>query len=148
VNATRYNNNNNYGRDCNRSRGCGHGRKRFNYRNYNGHNSSNSYKPSQNEEKQEREKNIYSEDTKKVENVCYHCGMKGHWSCTCHTAKHLVDLYQSSLKGKEKNIEIIFSHPHQGNNDIYSLDMTHLDVADFLGKLIRKLIFLVMIIIS
>jgi len=104
VNATRYNNNNNYDRDCNRSRGCGHGRKRFNYRNYNGHNSSNSYKPSQNEEKQEWENNIYSEDTKKVENVCYRCGMKGHWSCTCHTAKHLVDLYQSSLKGKEKNI--------------------------------------------
>jgi hypothetical protein len=52
----------------------------------------------------------------------------GHWSHTCHMAKHLIDLYQSSLKGKEKNIKINFSHPRQGNDDIYPLDMTHLDV--------------------
>ena len=42
--------------------------------------------------------------------------------------KHLIDLYQSSLKGKQ-NIEIKLSHPHQGNDDIYHLYMTHLDVA-------------------
>jgi hypothetical protein len=46
-------------------------------------------------------------------------------------AKHLIDLYQSSLKGKEKNIKINFSHPRQGNDDIYPLDMTHLDVIYF-----------------
>ncbi|XP_021762947.1 uncharacterized protein LOC110727674 [Chenopodium quinoa] len=28
-----------------------------------------------------------------------------HWGCTCRTAKHLVDLYQASVKGKEKNAE-------------------------------------------
>jgi hypothetical protein len=47
--------------------------------------------------------------------------------------KHLVDLYQSSLKGKEKDMEIHFAYPYQDNKDIYfdHLDMTHLDVVDF-----------------
>jgi len=102
MNATRYNNN--YGRGRNRDRGRGHERRLFNYRNYNGCNSSNSYKPSQNEEKQEKGKNIHSGDTKKVENTCYRCGMKGHWSRIYRMTKHLIDLYQSSLKRKEKNI--------------------------------------------
>ena len=31
--------------------------------------------------------------------------MEGHWSRTCRTAKHLVDLYQASLKEKGKKIE-------------------------------------------
>ena len=35
---------------------------------------------------------------KKVESTCHRCGMKGHWSRTCRTSKHLVDLYQASLK--------------------------------------------------
>ena len=31
---------------------------------------------------------------KKVyETECYRCGMKSHWSRTCRTTKHLVDLY-------------------------------------------------------
>ena len=36
--------------------------------------------------------------------------MKGHWSRTCRTAKHLVDLYQASLKKIEKNIEMNFTY--------------------------------------
>ena len=35
--------------------------------------------------------------------------MKGHWSRTCRTSKHLVDLYQASIKGKEKGIEMNFT---------------------------------------
>ena len=34
------------------------------------------------------------------ENECHRCGMKGHWSCTCRTSKHFVDLYQASIKTK------------------------------------------------
>jgi len=52
--------------------------------------------------------------------------------------KRLIDLYQSSLKGNEKNIEIKFSHPHQGNDDIYPLYMTHLEVADFFEQTDKK----------
>ena len=85
--------NNNYGCGRNRGQGCGHRRRRFNYHNDNGCNSSNSYKPSQNEEKQERGKNIHNEDAKKVENACYQCEMKRHWSRTYRTTKHLIDLY-------------------------------------------------------
>ena len=36
--------------------------------------------------------------------------MKGHWSRIYHTLKHLVELYQESLKNKEKNIETNFAH--------------------------------------
>ena len=34
--------------------------------------------------------------------------MTGHWSRTCRTAKHLVDLYHASIKDKVKNIEVNF----------------------------------------
>ena len=39
---------------------------------------------------------------KKLGESCYRCEMKGHWSRTHCTTKHLVDLYQNSIKGKEK----------------------------------------------
>ena len=31
--------------------------------------------------------------------------MTGHWERTCRTARHLVDLYQASLKDKRKRVE-------------------------------------------
>lgn len=34
--------------------------------------------------------------------------MKAHWSCTCCTLKHLLELYEASLKYKEKDIETKF----------------------------------------
>ena len=43
-----------------------------------------------------------------MENICYRCGMKGHWSRTYRMPKHLVDLYQASLNDKEKSIETNF----------------------------------------
>ena len=49
--------------------------------------------------------------------------MKGHWSRTCCTLKHLVDVYQASIKGKEFEMNFIDS------ND--QVDLTHLDVSDF-----------------
>ncbi|KAH1096529.1 hypothetical protein J1N35_013450 [Gossypium stocksii] len=42
--------------------------------------------------------------TGKVESLCYRCRGKNHWSCTCRTPKHLVELYQQSLKDKGKKI--------------------------------------------
>ena len=51
--------------------------------------------------------------------------MKGHWSCTCRTPKHLVDLYKISIKVKGKEIEINFT-------DSDGLDLTYYDI-DFFG---------------
>ncbi|KAI5668341.1 hypothetical protein M9H77_18194 [Catharanthus roseus] len=51
------------------------------------------------------------------EDTCYRCGMNRHWSCTCHTTKHLVDLYRSSLEKKEKSAEANFTS-QQNNDDI------------------------------
>ena len=59
------------------------------------------------------------------ENKCYRCDMKGHWSCTCCTSKHLVDLYQSSIKVKGKEVEMNFIDSDG------QVDLTHLDVSDF-----------------
>ena len=51
--------------------------------------------------------------------------MKGHWSRTCHTSKHLTDLYQVSIKTKEKEVEMNFI------NSDGLMDLTHLDVSNF-----------------
>ncbi|XP_074374557.1 uncharacterized protein LOC141714964 [Apium graveolens] len=78
---------------------------------------------------QKLEKNI---DKRKgiVENECYRCGMKGHWSRTCRTPKHLANLYQASLKDKDKNVEanLVFKDNEHADN---LLTMTYLDTADF-----------------
>ncbi|KAK4732119.1 hypothetical protein R3W88_025107 [Solanum pinnatisectum] len=47
----------------------------------------------------------------------------GHYACDCRTPKHLVELYQASLRKKNKNSEANFITDH--------VDITHLDVADF-----------------
>ena len=60
--------------------------------------------------------------------------MKGHWSRTCRTAKHLVDLYQASLKKIEKNIEMNFT-------DAKGLDLSYYDV-DFFGAPLEKTYYL------
>jgi hypothetical protein len=63
--------------------------------------------------------------------------MKGYWSRTCHTAKHLADLYQASTKENGKEIEMNFSYhsnpeDHMGYFDTPNgVDITHLDVSDF-----------------
>ena len=51
--------------------------------------------------------------------------MKGDWSRTCRTPKHLVDLYQTLIIAKGKEIEMNFI-----NDD--GLDLTYYDI-DFFG---------------
>ncbi|KAM3356770.1 hypothetical protein P3S68_023484 [Capsicum galapagoense] len=56
--------------------------------------------------------------------TCFRCGGKGHYSHDCRALKHLVDLYQASLKKKERNLEANFLSEN-------NVDITCLEVADF-----------------
>ena len=51
--------------------------------------------------------------------------MKGHWSHTCRTPKHFVNLYQALIKGKGKKVEMNFIDSDD------PVDLTHLEVSDF-----------------
>lgn len=52
--------------------------------------------------------------------------MKGYWSRSCRTSKHLVELYQASLKEKIKMLRQICLSNVTFDDD--SIDITHLDV--------------------
>ncbi|XP_021991306.1 uncharacterized protein LOC110888071 [Helianthus annuus] len=128
------------GRGYHRGRGygCGHGhgrgRGRGNYHSVQFKNKGTHQKWHSNENKSSDEKN-----KKKVgssSNACYRCGSNNHWSKTCRTAKHLVELYQQSIKDKAKGIETNFTYEvanvdvtdgHKDHNDT-----TNLDYDDFL----------------
>ncbi|PIN20236.1 hypothetical protein CDL12_07077 [Handroanthus impetiginosus] len=83
-----------------------------------------------------------SNPSKDKENICYRCGMKGHWSRIYRTPKHLVKLYQNSIKGKNAERNFTY-HNNNYNYDVEANfaykdddfkghdDRTHLDAADF-----------------
>ncbi|KAA3463326.1 hypothetical protein EPI10_007684 [Gossypium australe] len=65
-----------------------------------------------------------------VKCLCYRCGDKNHWSRTCCTPKHVVELYQQSLKDKGEKIETNFVC--ENDEDDYGIvDTTHLEAVDF-----------------
>ena len=83
ANATSFKGGRGRGRGSGRSRGRG----RNNVWRRDGHNS----KSNKNDiGRPEKEKN--STYSKKFESKCYRCGMANHWSRTCRTPKHLVEL--------------------------------------------------------
>ncbi|XP_050136142.1 uncharacterized protein LOC126611850 [Malus sylvestris] len=69
---------------------------------------------------------------------CSHrCGDNGHWARTCRTPKHLVDLYQTSIKDKGVKTNFLDqAKPMDIFNPICDLsgqlNTTHLDVSDFI----------------
>ena len=94
---------------CERGRGRGRGRGNGRNPRYHGSYSNNSQKLkaslhhqkwNNTETIQENGKRLQDKPPKNHENNCYRYGMKGHWSCTCRMPKHLVDLYQASIKAK------------------------------------------------
>ncbi|CAN6541272.1 unnamed protein product [Malus baccata var. baccata] len=72
------------------------------------------------------------------EGVCHRCGGNGHWARICRTPKHLVDLYQASLK--EKGVEINFldqAQPMEISDPVSNLSgqlniIHHLDISNFI----------------
>jgi len=69
------------------------------------------------------------------EDAYYWCGMKGHWSHTCHMSKHLV-IFTKRRRKNGKNIEINFTYLDGENN------ITNLNISDFFVDSGEKLNFL------
>jgi hypothetical protein len=83
------------------------------------------------EVKQNENKGLQNKPTKNYGDKCYRCCIKGHRSRTCRMPKHLVELYQASIKDIERGIEMNFAnHSNPVDSPIFFLD-THLDVFDF-----------------
>jgi hypothetical protein len=60
--------------------------------------------------KQNENKGLQNKPTKNYGDKRYKYCMKGPWSHTCRTLKHLVELYQCSIKDIEKGIEMNFAN--------------------------------------
>ena len=80
------------------------------------------HKQNNGETKQENEENVHKKPFMAPEETCYRCGMEGHWSRTCRTTKHLVDLYQASLKDKGKRVETNFVDGNRLNLPYFDMD--------------------------
>ncbi|KAK9682791.1 hypothetical protein RND81_10G096500 [Saponaria officinalis] len=65
----------------------------------------------------------YPKKGKKDISKCRRCGTNGHWADVCRTPKHLVELYQASIKAKE--VETNFAQYE------VPIDNMHLDLPDF-----------------
>ena len=106
----------NENRNTNRFRGRGRGSRHDSQRGSGRpthHNNKpqhrNAYAPNQNKGKKPMQKH-------ENDNVCNRCGLIGHWSHTCRTQKHFVELYQASIKGKGKRVESHFVEDIETNN--------------------------------
>ena len=128
----------------NYGRGRGHGGGRNNqYREDRTHNSSERNNTPYHQ-KNQNGKGLQNKPSNGHVNKCYRCGMEGHWSRTCHTPKHLIDLYQASIKEKGKGIETNFVDHNDLEDPMNYLDlpngvdMTHPDVSDFFEDVDEK----------
>ncbi|KAK9053758.1 hypothetical protein SSX86_016835 [Deinandra increscens subsp. villosa] len=106
--------NNNY-RGRGRGRGRGHGHNQRN----------NTYHAPQmgNFNEQNKLKNEASTSQNRGDS-CHRCGMMNHWSKACRTPEHLCRLYQTSLKGKEKEVN------HVGTFENLDIELNN---SDFLN---------------
>ncbi|XP_021730989.1 uncharacterized protein LOC110697892 [Chenopodium quinoa] len=106
----------------------GRGRGRGNYRGRDRGRGRNNFQRNsifKNSEKQKGQSSGSHKHThSRGKNTCYKYGMTGRWGRTCRLAKHLVDLYQTSVKGKEKNAEANYVNKENA-------PCPTLDVSDF-----------------
>ena len=105
---------------CGPSRGCGRGRGR-NFNHGDRLALNNNLQHQQCKKKNEKHDVVQKKNS---DNKCYRCGGKGHWSRTCRTPRHMVELYQASLKEVKNNAEANFISED-------TVEPMHLDVADF-----------------
>ncbi|XP_076935341.1 uncharacterized protein LOC143601959 [Bidens hawaiensis] len=106
-----------------RGQGCGRGRNYFNKTHFSGHNHSFKWNNncgrghgrgrgrSQKANKYHaNQQNKFKNDVGTSQNdggSCFRCGSTNHWAKTCRTPSHLCELYQTSLRGKEKEVNHI-----------------------------------------
>jgi hypothetical protein len=76
-----------------------------------------------------------SPSSKKSESSCYKYSMANHWSRTCRIPKYLVELYQTSIKKKKKEVEINFIE----NESSGILMDTHLNISDFFENVDKEI---------
>ncbi|KAJ3692124.1 hypothetical protein LUZ60_012474 [Juncus effusus] len=116
------------GRNRSRGPGRGRGRGRGRGQNHSWNRNSQVKKPAL-----ERSNKPQSVTLKGTGDPCFRCGVKGHWSRTCRTPRHLVELYQASLKEKENTKEV--NLVYQDNEDPLNVPLvnTRLDVEDYLN---------------
>ncbi|XP_026459967.1 uncharacterized protein LOC113360710 [Papaver somniferum] len=94
------------------------------------------------EQKPDKGKDSSDKPIKHKKDVYYRYGMTGHWSRTCHTAKHLFNLYQASLKRPVVDIETNLIETNEASTSSPHLDFDFLkkseeekwDISDFLDK--------------
>lgn len=87
-------------------------------------------------------KDLPDKQVKNKEDVCYRCGVSGHWSRTCRTARHLVNLYQASLKRPAADIETNLIQTNDASTSSPHIDFDFLtkspeekwDISEFLNK--------------
>lgn len=91
--------------------GQGHGR---------GHGSS--FKPSHS-----------TNPTNSTKSLCHRCGMSNYWAKTCRTPKHLIDLYQESLKGKSPETHMVYKDD-EDDFDHEKDDLMEYETSDCLKK--------------
>ncbi|XP_070002275.1 uncharacterized protein [Nicotiana sylvestris] len=117
------------GRGPIRGRCRGHGRGRGQGRNFPGVNH-----PPKKNNHQKWKGNDEKAKANGSEIECYRCGEKGHWANICRVSRHLVKLYQASLKNKGPEANFV------SDNDF---DITHLDVTDSFERPNGKLDYLI-----
>ncbi|XP_058192069.1 uncharacterized protein LOC131309453 [Rhododendron vialii] len=133
------------GRGCGHGRGRGHGRGSHNHQVHGGYVQKSGKKPdipqkwnkwTRSEVSAGKGKNLENKPPRNSEDSCYRCGAKGHWSRTCRTPRHLADLYQASIKGKEKEIETNFTDQmHNNQPDLFEpFDISSFDISEYIGE--------------
>ena len=70
-------------------------------------------------------KGVQNQPPKNYEDKCFRCGLKGHWSRTCRTPKHWIDLYKNSIE-KGKGVEVNLAEHDEPFDD------TYLDIEDYI----------------
>ena len=108
-------------RSFGRGRGNGrdHGRDRGSFGRGHGRGRGSSFKP--------------QHSTKSEKYVCHRCRMSNHWAKTCRTPKHLVDLYQESLKGKNPEAHMTYQDDENDFNHEKD-DLMDYETSDCLKK--------------